>query len=65
MGHRLREPLVAFKVARLLNPPKVVETLSTATDVHDLVSYPFLSSAVLSDLKADLPSYVTKADEID
>ena len=65
LGHSLREPLAAFKAARLLNPQKVAEMLPTASDVDDVASFPFVTSAVLSDLKAKLPSHVAKADGID
>ena len=63
--HSLREPLAAFKAARLLNPHKVAEMLPTASDVDDLAFFPFGTSAVLSNLKAELPSYAAKADGID
>ena len=62
--HSLREPLAAFKAARLLNPHKVAEMLPTASDVDDLASFPFVTSAVLSNLKAELP-YAARADGID
>ena len=65
VGESLREPLAAFKAARLLNPHKVAEILATASDVDDLASFPFVTSVLLSDLKAELPSYAAKADGID
>ena len=61
LGHSLREPLAGFKAGRLLNAQKVAEMLPTASDVDGLGSFPFVTSTVLSDLKAELPSYVAKA----
>ena len=43
----------------------VAEMLPTASDLEDLASFPFVTSAVLSDLEAELPSFVAQADEID
>ena len=65
LGTSLRVPLAAFKAARLLNPQKVAEMLPTTSDVNELSSFPFVTSMMLSDLKAELPSYVAKADGVD
>ena len=50
LGHSLRELLIALKAARFLNPQKIAERLLTASDMDDLASFPFVTSAVLSDL---------------
>ena len=50
LGHTLRELLIALKAGRFLNPQKVAERLLTASDMDDLASLPFVTSAVLSDL---------------
>ena len=65
LEHSLRELLTAFEAARPLNSQKVAEILPTASHMDDLASFPFVTSAVLSDLKAELPSYVAKADGFD
>lgn len=65
LGSSLKVPLAAFKAARLLNPHKVIEMLPTASDVDQLSAFPFLTSMVLSNLKAELPTYVAKADGVD
>ena len=65
LGSSLKVPLAAFKAARLLNPHKVIEMLPTASDVDQLSAFSFLTSMVLSNLKAELPTYVAKADGVD
>ena len=64
LASSLSMPLAAFKAARLLNPQKVAEMLPTASDVDKLSSFPFVTSTILSNLKAELPSYVAKADGV-
>ena len=60
LGHSLRESLAAFdfKAETLLNSQKFAEMLSTPLEVDDLVSFPFATSAVLSHLEVELPSYI-------
>ncbi len=65
LGSSLKVPLAAFKAARLLSPQKVAEMLPTASDVDQLSSFPFVTSMMISNLKAELPSYVAKADGVD
>lgn len=65
LGSSLKVSLAAFKAARLLNPHKIVEMLPTASDVDQLSAFPFVTSMVLSNLNAELPTYVAKADGVD
>ena len=65
LGSSLKVPLAAFKAARLLNPLKVAQMLPAASDVNDLSSFPFVTSTMLLNLKAELPSYIAKADGVD
>ena len=39
--------------------------LPTVLDVDDVASFPFVTSAVLSNLEVELSSYAAKADRID
>lgn len=48
LGHDSRELLAAFRTARLLDPQTVTGKLPTASDMDDLVSCQFVTSAVLS-----------------
>ena len=61
----LKGPLAAFKAARILSPHKVTEMQPVVSDVDQLSSFPFISSTVLDDLKAELPAYIAKADSVD
>ena len=65
LGSSLKVPLAAFRAARLLNPQKVAETLPNASAVDELSSFPFVTTTMLSNFKAELPSYIAKADGID
>ena len=62
LGHSLRDPLAAFKAARLLNLQKVAEMLLTVSEVDDLTSFSLaiVSSAVLSCLEVELFSMLLK-----
>lgn len=58
-------PLAAFKAARLFSPHRVHEMQPTAQDLDLLSVFPFLiDPAVLTSLKVELPSYLTKAASI-
>ena len=61
----LKEPVAAFKAARLLNPHKVAEMLPTAIDIDKLSIFPFVTITMLANLKVELPSYVAKAVGVD
>ena len=63
LGSSLKVSLAAFKAERLLNPQKVAEMLPTASNVDELSYFPL--STMLSNLKAELPSYVAKVDGVD
>ena len=55
----LKEPLQAFKVARLFVPQKVQEMMPDAASVDSLTAFPFLSRpAILDNLKQELPQYL-------
>ena len=55
-------PLAAFKAARLFSPSKIYEIQPIAQDVDVLSVFPFLNeSAILANMKAELPTYLAKA----
>ena len=59
----LKIPLLAFKAARLFCPHRVGFFRPTATDIDELHHFPFSAEPdVLSSLKADLPSYLARAE---
>ena len=58
--------LVAFKSARLFLPHKVVELKPNASTVDSLQAFTFLNEgSLLQNLKAELPSYLAKATDVD
>ena len=60
----MREPLAAFKAARLFSPSKLSEMNPSVAALDSLTSFPFLSPA-LPNLKAEFPLYAAAAEDID
>ena len=56
--------MAAFKAARLFCPSKVKELKPSAGDVDDLKAFPFLEGC-LDGLKAELPTYLALATDVD
>ena len=55
----LKEPLAAFKAARLFVPQKVQEMLPDANSIDSLTAFPFLNCpSTLENLKQELPQYL-------
>ena len=63
-GDESKNPLAAFKSVRLFSPLVVHEMQPKATDLDSLKTLPFIDEPVLSTLKAELPSYLTKASQL-
>ena len=61
----MKEPLAAFKAARLFSPFKLSEMNPSVAAIDFLASFPFLSSANVSSLKAEFPLYTAAAEDID
>ena len=62
----LKTPLEAFKAARLFSPHKLSVLLPSAADIDSLSSFKFLNSEeLLASLKAELPTYLAKAEGVD
>lgn len=60
----MKEPLAAFKAARLFSPFKITELNPDISAINSLEILPFLSSAIPS-LKEEYPLYVAAAQDID
>ena len=61
----LSDSVAAFKAARLFVPQKVTEMQPTANAIDDLTVFPFLNKpTILSQLKAELPEYSVKAEDV-
>ena len=65
-GDDTHAPLSYFKALRYFSPAKVSEIKPTALDIDDLSrSIPFFSDpSFISDLKAELPTYIAKAHDV-
>ena len=63
-GDESKNPLAAFKSVTLFSPLVVHEMQPKATDLDSLKTLPFIDESVLSTLKAELPSYLTKASQL-
>ena len=59
----MKEPLAAFKAARLFSPSKVKEMQPDSGMVDSLVSFPFLTSSI-SALKDELPHYIASSEDV-
>lgn len=60
----MKEPLAAFKAARLFSLVKMREMNPSEVDVDSLMAFPFLSTSILA-LKDELPRSVAAAEDID
>jgi len=61
----LKIPLMAFKAARMTNPT-VIRNLNPDTSTVDLLkSFPFVTADEITNLKAELPAYLGKAEDLD
>ncbi len=59
---KLKPALLAFKAARYFSPSKIAELKPTATDIDFICSFP--STAVMDDLKSELPMYLASAEDV-
>ena len=60
----LKEQISVFKAVRVFNPQKVAMLKLDVSHVNALQIIPFLKDDELEKLKAELPSYLAKADDI-
>ncbi len=64
-GDDMLAPLSYFKAMRYFSPAKVSEIKPTASDIDALSSIPFFSDpSFIADLKAELPTYIAKAHDV-
>ena len=64
LNEGMKEPLAAFKAARLFSPYKLHEMKPDSSVIDSLVSFPFLSSSIPA-LKDEFPQYVAAVEDID
>ena len=64
LNESMKEPLAAFKAARLFSPYKLHEMKPDSSVIDSLVSFPFLSSSIPA-LKEEFPQYVAAVEDID
>lgn len=61
----LSDSVAAFKAARLFVPQKVTEMQPDANAIDGLAVFPFVNNpTILSQLKAELPEYLLKAEDV-
>ena len=60
----LKEQILVFKAVRVFNPHKIPVLKPDVSHVNALQVVPFFKDDELENLKAELPSYVAKADDI-
>ena len=61
----LKEPLQAFKVARLFVPQKVQEMMPDTSSIDSLTAFPFLNRpTILENLKQELPQYLAVTQDL-
>ena len=61
----LGDSVAAFTAARLFVPQKVIEMQPDANAIDDVAVFPFLNDpALLSQLKAEFPEYLVKAEDV-
>ncbi len=66
LGSSLKDPLAAFKSARLFHPSKAYVMQPDAAAIDELCSIPFLNfPATLDALKQELPTYLARAAGVD
>ncbi len=64
-GHDLKQTVEAFKYARFFDPTKMTELKPFCNDIDQLKVFPFFNSDdKLDELKAELPTYLAKADGV-
>ena len=61
----LKIPLISFKAARLINPSVIRNLNPEASTVDLLRSFPFITGDNITNLKAELPVYLAKAEDLD
>ena len=60
----LKIPLMAFKAAQLTNPTMIRNLNPEASTVDLLKSFPFVTVDEITNLKAELPAYLAKAEDL-
>ena len=53
-----------FKIACLFSPIKISELKPAAADLEDLKCLPFVDSAVINNLKHELPTYIAVVEDV-
>lgn len=60
----LRRTLLAFKAPRYFAPSQLNELRPSASDVDGLKSFSFLSSQLIAQMKSELPTYLSLAEDV-
>jgi len=61
----MKIPLMAFKAARLTNPTMIRNLNPDVLMVDLLKSFPFVTADEITNLKAELPAYLAKVEDLD
>ena len=65
LATNLKGPLMAFKASRLANPNMIRKLNPDASSVDLLKSFPFVTAEEITKLKAELPAYLAKVEDLD
>ncbi len=60
----LKIPVSAFKAARYFDPSKINELKPTLSDIDSLKVLPFIKNPLITNLKTELPAYMSKAEDV-
>ena len=65
LGTSLKSPLLAFKASRMTNPSMIKNLNLDASSLDLFKSFPFITAEELTNLKAELPAYLVKVEDLD
>ena len=65
LGTSLKSPLMAFKASRMINPTIIRNLNPDASSIDLFNSFPFVTAEELMKLKAELPAYLAKVEDLD
>ena len=60
----MKIPVSAFKAARYFDPSKINELKPTLSDIDSLKVLPFIKNSLITNLKTELPTYMSKAEDV-
>ena len=65
LGTSLKSPLMAFKASRMIDPTTIRNLNPDASSIDLFKSLPFVTAEELMKLKAELPAYLAKVEDLD